>query len=715
MRFESRDRNTWSDRLRNQGTVATDGTGWSGNPWGEIGGFNNGLPPSGFTSPLVTIVPPLTSHQEAGGAAPTAGSTNTSSAALNSGSVEAVPGTQTQVGGKPAFDIIIAYDTSWSTLQANDQTLYNAVTNAITQAVSFYEAQITNSATVSVVFGWGYEDNVPVSGISQSSPGTGNSAYAYTTLRDALVTHDPALAADLPATDPQPGAEWDVYLAQAYALGLVQESRFQPPPTIGHVGLSSSTNFTFGQSAVAGAYDAIGALEHEISEVLGRSDILGTLNQNGTLLYSVMDLLRFSGPGTHDYTAGPGSYISLDNGTTDLGSLPDSTSKSAGYPDAGDWLALPADSYDANANSGTANTVSAADLSLLNALGYSLAPACYVAGTHIFTVHGDVRVEDLTIGERVLTRFAGLTTVKWIGARHINFRRHPNPQEVWPVRIAACAFAPGQPRRDLFLSPDHAVAVGDMLIPIRQLVNGASIRQETGLPHVQYFHVELDRHDLLFAEGLEAESYLDTGNRGMFENAEAPFILHPRFQQTAAQADRLALSCLPLHCEPAQVRPVWDTLAARAEALGFTLPALATTEHPALHLAAGERRFDPITRVGGRYIFALPELTDEIRLRSRAASPAIARPWLDDRRQLGVMVRHMAWRNADGAYDIPLDDPRLTDGWWTVERDGTAMCRWTDGDALLPRLDGPTIIEVLIGDTLPYPLAAPLPVATRAA
>ena len=86
---------------------------------------------------------------------------------------------------------------------------------------------------------------------------------------------------------------------------------------------------------------------------------------------------------------------------------------------------------------------------------------------------------------------------------------------MWPIRIQAGAFAPNTPRRDLLLSPDHAVYVDGRLIPVRYLVNGASIAQvETD--SVTYWHVELDRHDVILAEGLAAESYLDTGNRSVF-------------------------------------------------------------------------------------------------------------------------------------------------------------------------------------------------------
>jgi serralysin len=92
---------------------------------------------------------------------------------------------------------------------------------------------------------------------------------------------------------------------------------------------------------------------------------------------------------------------------------------------------------------------------------------------------------------------------------------------VLPVRICASAFAAGIPARDLLLSPDHAVFVederGGVLIPVGNLVNGATIARQQ-VDGITYFHVELRKHDVLIAEGLKAESYLDTGNRASFES-----------------------------------------------------------------------------------------------------------------------------------------------------------------------------------------------------
>ena len=89
------------------------------------------------------------------------------------------------------------------------------------------------------------------------------------------------------------------------------------------------------------------------------------------------------------------------------------------------------------------------------------------------------------------------------------------------------------------------------MIPIRLLVNGASIRQEAGVAEVHYFHIELDRHDLLLADGLDAESYLDTGNRGMFSNAAVPIALHPRPGRPRRPSNGAsAVACLKSAADP---------------------------------------------------------------------------------------------------------------------------------------------------------------------
>jgi hypothetical protein len=154
--------------------------------------------------------------------------------------------------------------------------------------------------------------------------------------------------------------------------------------------------------------------------------------------------------------------------------------------------------------------------------------ACFAAGTRIATVCGPVTAENLRIGDLAATESGALRPVAWIGHRRIDCRRHPRPQDVRPVRIAAHAFGLGRPARDLRLSFDHAVFVDGVLIPVRHLLNAATVRQEAAAA-ITYWHVELDRHDVLLAEGLPAESYLDTGNRAAFANAGRAVTAHPDF------------------------------------------------------------------------------------------------------------------------------------------------------------------------------------------
>ena len=112
---------------------------------------------------------------------------------------------------------------------------------------------------------------------------------------------------------------------------------------------------------------------------------------------------------------------------------------------------------------------------------------------------------------------------------------------VRPVRIIAGAFGPNLPERDLRLSPLHAIYHEGNLFEAISLVNGTTIYQEQKTTHVTYHHIELANHDILMAEGLAVESFLDTGNKTMFENALGITTLHPQFRPGPD-----AMFCAPL-------------------------------------------------------------------------------------------------------------------------------------------------------------------------
>jgi hypothetical protein len=147
--------------------------------------------------------------------------------------------------------------------------------------------------------------------------------------------------------------------------------------------------------------------------------------------------------------------------------------------------------------------------------------SCFLKGTKISTPSGDRLVQDLQIGDEVQT-LAGRKTIKWIGYNKFTKEEgrawHDN---VMPIRVARFAIDDRTPHRDLYLSPLHCIFFSDALIPVMYLINEASIAQ--GMPSdmsaIEYYHIDLDTHEVLYAEGALVESFLyDGSNRESFSN-----------------------------------------------------------------------------------------------------------------------------------------------------------------------------------------------------
>ena len=292
--------------------------------------------------------------------------------------------------------------------------------------------------------------------------------------------------------------------------------------------------------------------------------------------------------------------------------------------------------------------------------------ACFAAGTRILTGGGEVAVEALRVGDRVVTVNAGgrLARIAWIGHTSIDLARHPQPDRIAPVRIEADAVAPGMPHRDLLLSPDHAIYLGGRLLPVHLLINGASIRREPARGRIGYFHIELDRHAVLLADGLPAESYLDTGNRSAFANGGvqdfAPDFARPPLAIWAQQG------CAELVLGGAEAVAAHRRLVRRAAALGHRL-----TADPGLDIRADGRPLALRQIAPGRLEALVPAGTRGLRVRSRSVVPQERDPALDDRRRLGVALISVT---LDG-FPLELDGP----GFHPREPE---LC-WTDGDSHL--------------------------------
>jgi hypothetical protein len=142
---------------------------------------------------------------------------------------------------------------------------------------------------------------------------------------------------------------------------------------------------------------------------------------------------------------------------------------------------------------------------------------------------------------------------------------------VLPVRVRRGSFGNGVPRRDLFLSPNHAVFADEVLIPVRYLIDGDGIRQMPAAGRISYFHIELDCHSVVLAEGLPCESFLETGGRRMFENGGVAVALHADFTSLAWDA----LGYAPLVVTGPKLLAVRSRLAALAP---VSRPALADAD-----------------------------------------------------------------------------------------------------------------------------------------
>jgi hypothetical protein len=144
---------------------------------------------------------------------------------------------------------------------------------------------------------------------------------------------------------------------------------------------------------------------------------------------------------------------------------------------------------------------------------------CFLGGTSIRTPSGDRPVETLEIGDLVTTRSGAAKPIKWIGRQRYTTWLRRWPTMACPVLIKRGALGFETPGRDLFVSPGHAFLIDGVLVTARLLVNGKTIISvKPSGTTIEYFNIELDVHDIIFAEGAAAETYFDCGNRETFDN-----------------------------------------------------------------------------------------------------------------------------------------------------------------------------------------------------
>jgi hypothetical protein len=430
-------------------------------------------------------------------------------------------------------------------------------------------------------------------------------------------------------------------------------------------------------------------------------DVGSPLTNNGTVTVdnAILNTTTLGGTGTIEVVnhgavrlLGPASGAKIDFVGTGVVELASGNTSGVTLRDftAGDTIALSDIAYNASntvaynaslheiivSNSGhsqlaaihTANvTIAAGDkLALVNGSQTDIVEQllCFLKGTRIRTDAGEVAVENLTVGHRVVTLSGATRPITWIGTGRVQATRGKR-NAATPVIVRRGALADGVPSRDLHVTKGHSLFIDDVLIPVEFLVNHHSILWDDWARQVEIYHVELDAHDVLIANGAPAESYRDDGNRWLFSNANTAWDAAPQ------------KPCTSILTGGALVDRVWRRLLDRCS----SRPGVPLTNDPDLHLLVDDRRIDAFKRRDDYYSFHLPARPSAVRLVSRAGAPqelGLAR----DPRALGVAIRRLMLAHGKRLRVMQADDPRLARGYHAFEPD--AGIRWTVGDATVP-------------------------------
>jgi hypothetical protein len=134
---------------------------------------------------------------------------------------------------------------------------------------------------------------------------------------------------------------------------------------------------------------------------------------------------------------------------------------------------------------------------------------CFLRGTQIWTPSGESRIEDLRVNDLVVTSSGEAKPIQWVWRRR--FQRQSGQkwvEAIAPVRVARSALGPNTPHRDLYLSRYHCLYLDGVLIPAVDLINGSTIARVDAveLREIEYFHIKLECHSVIYAEGAACET-----------------------------------------------------------------------------------------------------------------------------------------------------------------------------------------------------------------
>jgi hypothetical protein len=259
------------------------------------------------------------------------------------------------------MQINVTYDSSVANAPAGFQ-------DCVAAACAFFDSTFTAPVTININIGYGEVNGEPMKATALGESEFSYASVSYAQLRTALIEQGAPGASTLPAS--QPAGYLDISTAEAKALGVMAAA---DPSIDGWVGISSLYPFTsdLNNRAVFGAYDLVGVLEHEISEVMGRISSLNSFNS-----YSALDLFRYDAPGILQGGRGDPSYFSVDSGQTSLADFNNYVTGNS-KSDLGDWAeSAGLDAFRANnSGEGNENPVTPTDITVMQAIGWTTTSA----------------------------------------------------------------------------------------------------------------------------------------------------------------------------------------------------------------------------------------------------------------------------------------------------------------------------------------------------
>lgn len=312
---------------------------------------------------------------------------------------------------------------------------------------------------------------------------------------------------------------------------------------------------------------------------------------------------------------------------------------------------------------------------------------CFLSGSMIRTPKGDVAVEDIQIGDKVIAfdwknNKDIVRPVVWVGkARAVVRPELPDDEAGWPVRILKDAIADGVPYKDMLITAEHCLFFKDRFVPVRMLVNGVSIFYDKSITSYDYYHVETEQHSVITADGMLTESYLDTGNRSSFRQEGRIATLRGATKSWENDAGA------PLGVERSFVEPLFRAIEWREDKVSAeqapAAPELTSDPDPHLVTDAGAI-VRPMRKTAHEYSFMLPPSTRAVRIVSRASRPSdVIGPFVDDRRFMGVAIADIRLACAKKVFEITSHlQTEKPEGWHAdMGWEGVA---WTNGNAELP-------------------------------